>query len=116
MALKASTVFIGNSIVVEGVRDLYLAGANPHQDLLSPAVQGDLSGFPPMLLQAGGNEVLLDDAIRMAERARAAGVDVILDVTANVPHVFQFCAGELDEADQALDRAALFLQQHLAPS
>ena len=42
-----------------------------------------------------------------------AGVDVILDVTADVPHVFQAFAGVLDEADQALDRAALFLTQHL---
>jgi hypothetical protein len=39
---------------------------------------------------------------------------VILDVTAGLPHVFQAYAGTLDEADQALDRAALFLQQHLA--
>ncbi|MGG2464180.1 alpha/beta hydrolase [Streptomyces sp. RGM 3693] len=66
-----------------------------------------------MLLQAGTNEVLLDDSTRMAARARAAGVDVILDITADVPHVFQSFAGVLDEADQALDRAALFLGQHL---
>lgn len=66
-----------------------------------------------MLLQAGTNEVLLDDSTRMSARAIAAGVDVILDVTADVPHVFQAFAGVLDEADQALDRAALFLSQHL---
>jgi epsilon-lactone hydrolase len=40
-------------------------------------------------------------------------VDVILDITGGVPHVFQTFAGTLDEADQALDRAALFLTQHL---
>ncbi len=49
----------------------------------------------------------------MATRARNAGVDVILDVTADVPHVFQSFAGVLDEADDALDRAALFLTQRL---
>ncbi|MFE6747263.1 alpha/beta hydrolase [Kitasatospora purpeofusca] len=92
---------------------MYLAGADPHQPLLSPAVLADLTGFPPMLLQAGANEVLLDDAVRTAARARAAGVDVILDITADVPHVFQSFAGVLDEADRALDRAALFLSQHL---
>jgi acetyl esterase/lipase len=81
--------------------------------LLSPAVLADLTGFPPMLLQAGTNEVLLDDSTRMAARARAAGVDVVLDITADVPHVFQSFAGALDEADDALDRAALFLTQHL---
>jgi acetyl esterase/lipase len=95
---------------------LYLAGADPNQELLSPATLADPAGFPPMLLQAGTNEVLLDDSTRMAERARDAGVDVILDITAGVPHVFQSFAGILDEADQALDRAALFLSQHLTPA
>lgn len=92
---------------------MYLAGQNPHQELISPVRYADLTGFPPMLLQVGTNELLLDDSTRMAERAREAGVDVILDVTDDVPHVFQAFAGVLDEADQALDRAALFLTQHV---
>jgi acetyl esterase/lipase len=57
--------------------------------------------------------MLLDDSTRLATRAREAGVDVILDVTADVPHVFQAFAGVLDEADEALERAALFLSQHI---
>ncbi|MFB7594034.1 alpha/beta hydrolase [Streptomyces sp. NPDC056160] len=100
----------------EGLRpteDMYLAGRDPHHPLLSPAVLADLTGFPPMLLQAGTNEILLDDSTRTAARAMAAGVDVVLDVTADVPHVFQAFAGVLDEADEALDRAALFLGQRL---
>ncbi|AYF73840.1 alpha/beta hydrolase [Nocardia yunnanensis] len=92
---------------------MYLAGQDPRQPLLSPAVLADLRGFPPILLQAGTNEMLLDDATRLAARAREAGVDVILDITAEVPHVFQSFAGSLDEADEALDRAALFLRQRL---
>ncbi|MEU7783128.1 alpha/beta hydrolase [Amycolatopsis sp. NPDC049159] len=92
---------------------MYFAGQDPRQELISPAVLADLTGFPPMLLQVGTNELLLDDSTRLAARARAAGVDVVLDVTADVPHVFQCFAGVLDEADQALDRAALFLTQHL---
>jgi acetyl esterase/lipase len=92
---------------------MYLAGADPNQPLLSPAVHADLTGLPPLLLQVGTNEVLLDDSTRMAARASAAGVDVILDVTADVPHGFQSFVGALDEADEALDRAALFLTQHL---
>jgi epsilon-lactone hydrolase len=54
-----------------------------------------------MLIQVGTNEILLDDSTRLATRARAAGEDVILDITADVPHVFQSFAGVLDEADQA---------------
>lgn len=92
---------------------MYLAGQDPRQELLSPAIFADLAGFPPLLLQAGTNELLLDDSVRLAERARAAGVDVILDVTADVPHVFEAFVGLLDEADQTLDRAALFVRQHV---
>jgi acetyl esterase/lipase len=92
---------------------LYLAGQDPRQPLLSPAVYADLAGLPPLLVQAGSNEILLDDSTRLATRAAAAGVDVILDVTADVPHVFQLYEGNLDEADAALDRAARFIRDHL---
>ncbi|MGW7573433.1 alpha/beta hydrolase [Streptomyces sp. NPDC054765] len=94
----------------------YLAGQDPRQPLLSPAVCADLSGLPPLLLQAGSNEVLLDDSTRLATRAAAAGVDVILDVTADVPHVFQSFTGSLDEADAALDRAGRFILDRWAPA
>ncbi|AEW98348.1 alpha/beta hydrolase [Streptantibioticus cattleyicolor] len=94
---------------------MYLAGRDPRHPLLSPATLADLTGFPPILLQVGTNEVLLDDSTRLAARARDAGVDVVLDVTADVPHVFQAFAGVLDEADEALDRAALFLGQRIRP-
>jgi acetyl esterase/lipase len=93
--------------------EMYRAGQDLRQPLLSPAICADLSGLPPMLLQAGANEVLSDDSTRMTTRAIEAGVDVILDVTAGVPHVFQSFAGFLDEADQALDRAAFFLAQRV---
>jgi epsilon-lactone hydrolase len=92
---------------------MYLGGQDPNQPLAAPAVLADLTGFPPILLQAGTNEMLLDDSVRLAQRARDAEVDVILDITAGVPHVFQSFIGQLDEAGFALDRAALFLSQHL---
>ena len=95
--------------------EAYLAGQDPREPLLSPAVYADMTGFPPLLLQVGTNELLLDDSTRLAQRALDAGVDVTLDVTADVPHVFQAFAGALDEADEALDRAALFLTQRLIP-
>jgi acetyl esterase/lipase len=95
--------------------DLYLNGHDPAQDpLLAPAVLADLSGFPPILLQVGTNELLFDDSVRLAARAREADVDVILDVVADVPHVFPAFIGTIDEADQAVDRAALFINQRIA--
>ena len=57
--------------------------------------------------------MLLDDARRLALRASDAEVDVVLDITAKVPHVFQSFNGVLDEVDEALDRAALFLRQRV---
>lgn len=101
---------------VQPNRDLYRAGADPEQELLSPADHADMIGFPPLLLQVGTNEILLDDSTRLAERARDADVDVILDITAGVPHVFQTFTGVLDEADLALERAALFIDQRLRPT
>ena len=75
----------------------------------------DLTGLPPLLIQAGSHEILLDDATRLAARAAAADVAVTLDVTPGVPHVFQGFAGMLDEADAALARAGAFLSAHLTP-
>ena len=102
-----------------GLRQNYLAGQDPRQPLLSPAIAADLTGLPPVLIQVGSNEILLDDSTRFAVRAAAADVDVILDVTAGVPHVFQSFTGVLDEADAALDRAARFVADrlnHAAPA
>jgi epsilon-lactone hydrolase len=86
----------------------YLAGVDPTDPLVSP-IFADLSGLPPLLIQSGSHEVLLDDATRLAAKAAADDVAVILDVTPGVPHVFQAFAGLLDEGDAALDRAARFV-------
>lgn len=113
MQTKADNDPLLNREALEHTGAMYFAGQDPHQELISPALLADLTGFPPMLLQVGTNEMLLDDSTRMATRAREAGVDVLLDVTADVPHVFQAYAGVLEEADDALDRAALFLRQRV---
>jgi acetyl esterase/lipase len=83
-------------------------------DPLASPVLADLAGLPPLLIQAGSHEVLLDDAIRLAARAAAADVPVTLEVTPGVPHVFQAFAALLDEADAALNSAGTFIRAHLA--
>jgi epsilon-lactone hydrolase len=90
----------------------YTAGQDAALGLISP-VFADLSGLPPVLIQAGSHEVLLDDASRLARDAAAADVEVTLDITARVPHVFQSFSAMLDEAAAALDRAGQFLTARL---
>ena len=91
----------------------YLAGTDPADPLVSP-IFADLSGLPPLLIQAGSHEVLLDDATRLAAKAAADDVAVILDITPGVPHVFQAFAALLDEGDAALNRAARFVKDNTA--
>jgi monoterpene epsilon-lactone hydrolase len=91
----------------------YLAGTGTHEaDPSVSPIFADLRGLPPLLIQAGSHEVLLDDAVRLAGRAAADDVAVTLDITPEVPHVFQAFAGILDEGDDALARAATFIRQH----
>ena len=91
----------------------YTSGHDPAVSLISP-VFADLSGLPPLIIQAGSHEVLLDDAIRLARQAATADVQVTLDITPEVPHVFQAYYPILDEAAAALDRAGQLLSAHLA--
>ncbi|MFF0217346.1 alpha/beta hydrolase [Streptomyces vinaceus] len=96
---------------VRAYADLYVGSGDRAHPLASP-VFADLSGLPPLLVQAGANELLLDDAVRLAGRAGADGVEVTLEIAPGLPHVFQHHYGRLDEADAALDRAARFLTAH----
>ncbi len=91
----------------------YTAGQDAALGLISP-VFADLSGLPPLIIQAGSHEVLLDDAVRLAQQAATADVEVTLDITPGVPHVFQAYYPILDEAAAALDRAGQLLSAHLA--
>jgi monoterpene epsilon-lactone hydrolase len=91
----------------------YTAGQDAGLGLISP-IFADLSGLPPLLIQAGTHEVLLDDAVRLAGQAANADVEVTLDITPRVPHVFQAYHPILDEAAAALDRAGQFLSAQLA--
>ena len=91
----------------------YTSGQDPAHGLISP-IFSDLSGLPPLIIQAGTHEVLLDDAVRLAQQAVTADVEVTLDITPGVPHVFQAYHPILDEATAALDRAGQLLSAHLA--
>jgi epsilon-lactone hydrolase len=93
----------------------YVGTADPADPRISP-VFSDLRGLPPLLIQAGSNEVLLDDAVRLTARAAADDVPVALEVTPGVPHLFQAFAAMLEEGEAALQRATGFLHTAFASS
>lgn len=94
---------------------MYLGDADPETPLASPLF-ADLSGLPPLFLQAGAAEILLDDALRLAEAAEAAGVTVTGDVWPEMIHGWQGFAGVAPEAEQALYRVGQFVRRVLADS
>ena len=90
----------------------YLAGAAPRTPLASP-LHADLHGLPPVLIQATDNEILRDDARRLADTLHAAGVDVRLRLWPALFHVWQLFAGKLPEADAAIADAAAFIDAQM---
>jgi monoterpene epsilon-lactone hydrolase len=91
----------------------YLGGqGDPFDPLVSP-LYADLRGLPPLLIQVGDRETVLDDSVMFADLARAAGVDVSLEVWDGMIHVFQMFGAELPEARQAIASIAGFLNRRL---
>lgn len=89
---------------------MYLGAADPRDARASP-LYADLRGLPPMLVQVGGDEILLDDATRLADRARAAGVTVDVDVAPGMWHVWHLFAPRLPEGQAAVERAGAWLRR-----
>jgi epsilon-lactone hydrolase len=91
---------------------LYLGGRDARAPLASP-LYADLRGIPPMLIQVGAAEVLLDDSKRLAERASAAGVNTTLEVWPEMIHVWHSFAAILPEGREAIERIGKFVRMHL---
>ncbi|HEV8718932.1 MAG TPA: alpha/beta hydrolase [Candidatus Binatia bacterium] len=92
---------------------LYLGGADPKTPLAAP-LHADLRGLPPLLIQVGSAETLLDDASRVTERAKAAGVKVDLEVWNEMIHVWQLFAPILPEGQEAIEKIGKFIRGHTA--
>ena len=90
----------------------YLGEGDPRAPLASP-VFAELRGLPPLLVQVGGAEVLLDDSTRLAEKARAAGVEVELEVWPDMIHVWHAFASLVPEGQQAIERIGAHLAKRL---
>jgi acetyl esterase/lipase len=115
----------GNSIVANDASDplfhgawvarqsRYYLGDTPATNPLASPFYADLSGLPPLLIQVGDSEILLDDSRRVAANAARAGVTVTLRIWPNVPHCWQIFAPFLPEARDALREAAAFIRASL---
>ncbi len=88
----------------------YLSGADPESPLASP-LYADLSGLPPLLMQVGDAEIILDDTTRFAQRARDAGVEVTERIWPEMCHIFPLFAPAIPEGQQGVDEIGEFLRQ-----
>jgi acetyl esterase/lipase len=104
---RRCAMFFGADIGKAALR--YIGTGDPRHPLISP-LYADLAGLPPLLIHVGGDEVLLDDSTRFAERARAAGVAVDLKIWPVVPHAWQLAYPQVPEAWQSLREAGEFLK------
>ncbi len=87
----------------------YLAGADPRNPYVSP-LYGDASGLPPTLIQVGSDEVLRDDAVRMAAQLQAAGCRTEIEIWPRMPHAWHLYARILPEGREAIERAGRFVR------
>jgi acetyl esterase/lipase len=91
----------------------FLGEGGNRQDPLANPLLADLKGFPPMYIQTGADETLLDDSRKLADLARKSGVDVTIEVVPEMQHVFQFLAGTAPEGDAAIHRLADWVRPKL---
>jgi len=85
---------------------------DPRNPLASP-LYAELSGLPPLLVMVGTAEILLDDSLRLAEKAKASGVEVELVVGEGMIHVWSFFAGMMPEGQQGVETIGVFIRRHL---
>ena len=117
-------LFLGESVLLNretdwlapeqfaAMREDYLAGGDPCDPLASP-LYADLSGLPPLLVQAGGGEVLIDGIEAFVSTARLQGVPVAFDCTEGMFHCWQAFAGVLPEGAMAVERVGAFVRRHV---
>jgi monoterpene epsilon-lactone hydrolase len=98
---------------VKAMAELFLGPAGDPRDPLASPLHGDLGGLPPILIQVGDAEILLDDSTRLAARITEAGGEAELEVWPEMIHVWHGSASYVPESDQAIERIATWLRPHL---
>ena len=112
MTTKAEVDPIVQRELLDVLANLYLGNRDRRTPLAAP-LYADLQGLPPLLIQVGSSETLLDDSNRLTERAKAAEVDATLEVWEDMIHTWHLFAPILPEGQQAIERIGEFLRQRV---
>lgn len=113
MKTRAAVDMIVAPTAIVQLAGVFLQGGSTRDPYASP-LYADLKGLPPIYIQVGDEEVLLDDSVRFADLAKKAGVDITLEIFPEMQHVFQIAAGSLPEADAAIAKLGAWLKRKLA--
>lgn len=102
---------------LDEMADAYLAGADPRSELASPLFAESLGGLPPVHIEVGACELLLDDSRRLADRIRVDGGSATVTVWPELVHVFQAFPGSMvPEADESVAAVGHFIADRLGPT
>jgi acetyl esterase/lipase len=99
--------------LIQTMAAAFLGEGGNRRDPLANPLLADLGGFPPIYIQTGADETLLDDSRKLADLARQSGVEVTLETVPEMQHVFQFLAGTAPEGDAAIRRLADWVRPKL---
>ncbi len=113
MKTRVAHDMIVSPLAITQLSGVFLQGGSTRDPYASP-LYADLKGLPPIYIQVGDEEVLLDDSVRFADLAKKAGVDITLEIFPEMQHVFQIGAGMLPEADAAIAKIGAWLKSRLA--
>src|SRR5262249_38263306 len=112
LAEKAQVAPLISKPYLEELASAYLAGPDPSNPL-APPLHAEPAGLPPLLVQVGSAETLLDDAVRITRRAGAADVQIKLEIWPHMIHAWHLWAAQLEEGRRAIASAGAFIRGHL---
>lgn len=114
MTSRASRDPLVSRAMILNIAKMYVGENGNLREPLAAPINASLSNLPPLLIQVGDAETLLDDSTRLADRAKQVGVDVTLQIWDEMPHVWHLAAPILPEGQEAIDKIGAFIRERTA--